>query len=201
LICQRYPTFAERGFSLSKWSHFLSCNLVVGTFAAETTEDRDKGMMKIGVAWNQRLTAWLLTLTLLLVALPSGASWQCLDGTPCPPDCPMLAKNRTEKPSCQGTKSSHCEACPTAPVVIPQQQTLAVCPLSQCVLKVQAQPEVALNDKIVFYFPLLALPPPVLELTADSVSDTDTVSYHPPLDFYPQRFLRPCLGRAPPILL
>jgi len=33
---------------------------------------------------KQRLFTWLLALTLLAAALPSRASWQCLNGALCP---------------------------------------------------------------------------------------------------------------------
>lgn len=156
-------------------------------------------------AHNRRGIGWLLTLALLVLTLPSGASWQCLDGTPCPHDCPM--PHGTQTPSVavstttQASTCIHCTACPSnAAISLPQTPGKSTnCTTSQCVLRVSEQPVSVVQSGVEIPAPLLALPPPPVVVCPVNVASTS--NFTPYLCFYPQRFLRPFSGRAPPVLL
>lgn len=157
-------------------------------------------MMKPKTLYNRRLIAWFLTLALLTMGLPSDASWQCLNGKPCPQNCPMLRPCDHAPQACTASNSAHCAKCHPTPAAESCTATVAVCPHSQCVLRVQSKPNAALTQKIAISLPLLALPPPVTAVPSASV-EALPVTTAPSLVLYPRRFLRPCLGRAPPELL
>jgi hypothetical protein len=86
------------------------------------------GTMKRLSFHNQRWTAWLLSVAFGLMASVSQASWQCLDGHPCPPGCTMQhmgeAANRNPsapRPACCVSREStparaagHCAKCADA---------------------------------------------------------------------------------------
>lgn len=153
---------------------------------------------------HRRWAGWLLTLALLVMAMPSGASWQCLNGTPCPNDCPMLHKNNeasVQNCSMSSVAAPHCSHCPTAPaVLLPAHKTHGTtCTTPQCVVRVRPHSTISLADKQILTLPMLALPPPsqVMAVPTASVGLSTPIA----LVFYPQRFLRPCAGRAPPFRL
>lgn len=147
--------------------------------------------------FNRRLMGWLLTLSLLVMTLPVNASWQCLNGSPCPPKCPMLTGEQAQQPITQ----PHCSLCPTEQKTTVTASKTRLCPLSQCVLKVRPQPEATLTDKEGFHGVSHALivqsPEPIEAFVIESLPLLNT----PLLCFYPQRFYRPHPARAPPTLL
>ena len=149
--------------------------------------------------YNRRLISWLLMLALFCVALPSGASWQCANGLPCPLDCPLLTGG-TAKSDCANVSPAHCAKCAAPSTSIAVGKASRLCPLSQCQLRVQTKPDAALTHKHLFTLPLLALPPPAQPQFTVYSADRIAFSCPLPLAFFPQRFLRPYSGRAPPAL-
>ena len=150
---------------------------------------------------NQRLVAWLLMLALLFVALPSGASWQCLNGRLCSQNCPMLAQGVQSAPTCAASVSFRCAKCLPDVTLAAPTEAIGRCPQSQCVLRAQSKPDAALTHKIAFSIPLLALPPPPAQVLTVFADETAQISFPLPLLFALQRLRRPYSGRAPPILL
>jgi hypothetical protein len=129
---------------------------------------------------NRRLWAWLLTLALVIMTVPSHAAWQSLDGTPCPFNCPMLRKTNTPAYSYLVPSASHCNKCPIATdaTVSPHTDHAAACTKSQCVLQVSERPASTLQDGVKFFAPLLAMPPPAASISPVA---TETVSTTAPL--------------------
>lgn len=157
--------------------------------------------MELRRTQKRRGMGWLLALALLVLAVPSGASWQCLNGTPCPSDCPMLRGIRTSLPQCAADAAVHCSRChPAGPMISALSSHGQVfCTTPQCVLRVNTKPAATLRQKQAVPLPLLALPPPApVSVLTVAVA---TISCPTSLPFYPQRFLRPHFGRAPPVLL
>lgn len=154
--------------------------------------------MKTLTLINRRGWSLLLAvLTLFAATLPAEASWQCLNGRPCAKSCPMLHPASAAMSCCASTKAVHCSHCSGAPKVFASHEVVSLCPFAQCVLRVQTKPDASLTGKSVFVLPLLALPPPVIGI-APPEEKALAVTFARPLPFYPQRFLRPHLGRAPP---
>ncbi|HLK60964.1 MAG TPA: hypothetical protein VKU00_30650 [Chthonomonadaceae bacterium] len=163
---------------------------------------RSQVNMKPRLSFNRRLMGWLLTLSLCVLTLPSGASWQCLNGTPCPLDCPMLrGASAPGSAICTVAPKGHCARCQSAPAVptLVSISGKATCSSSPCVLRFQSKPDTALSGKQLLTLPLLAMPPPPVSVLVSV--ETQVVPASSPLCFLPQRFLRPFSGRAPPILL
>ena len=157
---------------------------------------------------NRIWVGWLLTLTLLFLTLPSGAAWQCLDGTPCPSNCPMLQGSRFPDVSSKSlTKSScsHCSHCTSAVstrVTGLRRDISLSCTSSKCVVRVSEHPASTLQHGLDLPMPLLALPPPApAHLAFIILKSSFLITFPIRLCFYPQRFLRPVSGRAPPIFL
>lgn len=155
---------------------------------------------------NRKWVGWLLTLTLLFLTLPSGAAWQCLDGTPCTSNCPMLQGSHSHNVSCKAlTKNScsHCSLCTPAAatrVTISRHAASLSCTSSKCVVKVSEHPASTLQHGLDLPLPLLALPPPApAHLRSIVIESTFHITFPIRLCFYPQRFLRPASGRAPPV--
>jgi hypothetical protein len=152
---------------------------------------------------NRKWAGWLLTLALLVMAMPSGAAWQCLSGTPCPNDCPMLHNENAaagQSDSLSRVPASHCSDCPTVPVALTthkSHETINTTP--QCVLRVPFHSTVSLAEKQILTLPMLALPPPFQVMAVPTASVR--LSTPTALVFYPQCFLRPYAGRAPPFRL
>ncbi len=151
---------------------------------------------------NRRWIGWLLTLAMVVLALPSGASWQCLDGTPCPANCPMLRASSSRTASCATSSGKHCSLCtPRAAALItsPHHGSAIACTSPKCVVRVSERPASTLQQGVKFHVPLLALPPPAPVQFTFVISETTLlISFPIRLYFYPQRFLRPASGRAPP---
>lgn len=160
--------------------------------------------MAFGQKYNRRFWGWLLSLALLVMALPSHAIWQCLDGTPCPLTCPTLrGSNPSAATQHQATPvASNCIRCHSAPVAIFQvsPETEVICKTTTCVLRAQTQPAATLAGESVIILPLLALPPPCF-IFAVVASPSAYIPCTGLLFFLPQRFLRPHPGRAPPSCL
>lgn len=157
--------------------------------------------MKPRTSYHQRLIAWLFTLTLLVMTLPSHASWQCINGTPCPPKCPMLTAGDTTERTCLPLPQPHCPMCPSETVAKGTSSSATLCPTSQCILKIRTQAEATLSEKFTFHSPLQALLPSRHEMSDVSLVETETLCCPPLLVFYPQRFYRLHPARAPPTLL
>jgi len=166
--------------------------------------------MSFRIQNNRRWIGWLLTLTLLFLALPSGAAWQCLDGTPCPFNCPMLQHSSSDTIACAtlaGTPCSRCSHCTpaasyssvTSTKSFTHHSTSLSCTSSKCVVKVSERPASTLQQGIEWHMPLLALPPPPARLPFIVCIAVSPVSFQNRLSFYPQRFLRSASDRAPPI--
>lgn len=152
---------------------------------------------------NRRGIGWLLTLALLAMGLPSGATWQCLNGTPCPANCPMLrggaakrADRSTVQRATESPRCSHCVAEARLPGIASHAPTPA-CSTPGCVLLVHGHTPAALAESQHLLIPLLALPPPAVQVVAPPLSRRFSPSVS--LLLNPERFLRPCAGRAPPI--
>ena len=157
----------------------------------------------------QRIVGLFLTLALVFMALPSKATWQCLDGTPCALECAMqpLGKashiNRVHvfKTDKAVAACSRCLSCPPIQATSTSLRGLqSLCTSSTCVLRVSEHPASVLQSGMEIHVPTLALPPPVsFEFQTTS---TVTVAHFFSIEFSPpQRFLRPSVGRAPPVLL
>lgn len=162
-------------------------------------------MMRLRKYDNRRAIGWLLTLALLAMGLPSRATWQCLNGTPCPANCPILRGNPPisgmHSSFQTGKKTSQCAHCAVAqPTGAVTSSTKAPgCSSPRCVLIVRSHATIALAAAQHFIMPLLALPPPVLPMAASTLAillPTSTTLL--PL---PERYLHSCSGRAPPLPL
>jgi hypothetical protein len=149
---------------------------------------------------NRRVFAWLLTLAFVWMMAAPGAAWQCPDGTPCPSDCPMLHARLKQFASCTVDSGKHCGFCPEPVVLAPQGERMLPCTSPDCVLRLSERPETALQDRFAFTLPSLALPPPLPALLEPAAVVPVAFSF-PALVFYPQCFLRPHFGRAPPACL
>lgn len=150
---------------------------------------------------NRRWIGWLLTLATIVLAMPPGASWQCLDGTPCPSNCPMLWASRSHMASCAAPSGMHCSLCAPRATVARQpyrRGSAMSCTSPKCVARVSERPVSTLQQGVEFHVPLLALPPPPVHFTFVVNETTIPVSFPIRLFFYPQCFLRPASGRAPP---
>ena len=158
--------------------------------------------MNAFLRYNRRGMGWALTFAIFVMASASSASWQCLDGTPCAPDCKMLHSVVARASACAVPVAPHCSHCPTASVAV---QSIAQaggsscsCTTPHCVLRSTDRPVSSLQDRVDFPSPVAALTPLPVAVTPRA---TTTFSVVAPLEFFPQRFLRPHFGRAPPVLL
>ena len=152
---------------------------------------------------NRKWASLLLAFALVIMALPAGASWQCLNGTPCLRGCPMLRVARSASPRHAASASERCSRCQN-PVssfhaAFTAGAAASVCG-SSCVLRAQTRPAAALSDKTTLILPLLALPPPAPRFVFPPAK-TAVISMPALILFFPQRFLRPASGRAPPVCL
>ena len=157
-------------------------------------------MINSGVL-RKRLLAWLFVLTFCMAALPSGAFRQCLNGMPCPQNCPLLKQNSKAAQGCMGVPSPHCALCQAAGAAALRQSHMAASgPSSRCVFRVQAKNCAIPTPNAAAAPLLLARLPPARRLSIPPAV-TVAAAAAPPLIFYQQRFLRLCSGRAPPVLL
>jgi hypothetical protein len=155
---------------------------------------------------NRKVWSWFLVLALLVMTLPSRASWQCLNGTPCPANCPMLSwGHKTDTTlNCASSAAAHCAHCTTGSFASSAtgRRLRSVCATPVCILRYSSQPTSSLSTQQMLTLPLLALPPPSSPSPVTIVLVTPVSVFVPaPLLFYPQRFLRPTSGRAPPVWL
>ena len=152
---------------------------------------------------NRKWVCLLVSMALLLVGTASGASWQCLDGKPCPLDCKMQHGGTPNATTSIATAPAHCSHCPsgTAPLQItnPLGRSGLACTTPQCVIRISDHPTSSLQDQAKFYPLALAMPPPIDQVTSPTVIMVLAPTTY--LGFYPQRFLRPFLGRGPPTTL
>lgn len=110
---------------------------------------------------NQRGIAWLLSMAFVLLTLPSGASWQCLDGHPCPTGCTMQHREgngaASPRACCMARKGAHagtapCALCSSARPGHSQINEGCTSPI--CVLRVKAKPEISALAHVHFVFDL-----------------------------------------------
>lgn len=162
---------------------------------------------------NRRWVAWLLSMAFVLMTLPSGASWQCLDGHPCPPGCTM--QHRGGNPDAKGSASphacclpqtsanagaAHCALCASARPEHAQIKERCTSPI--CVLRVQAKPDISTPAPVHFVldFDTTAILLPVSSpmLVPEETASVSFGSPRAPPDRFVVRLHSP---RAPPILL
>lgn len=167
------------------------------------TKKRHSTRMQSLIWHSRKLVAWLLTLALLVIALPSGASWQCQDGTPCPSDCKMHHGATPRASDSVVSFEPHCSRCPTGSVAaltsIGYEDSNCSCTAPQCLLRVSERPASSLQEGMKFFAQMLTLPLPVIIDSPFAVETASIATIY--LCFYPQRFLRPFSGRAPPTIL
>jgi len=100
---------------------------------------------------NHRWIAWVLCAAFVSLSVTSHASWQCLDGHPCPPGCSMQHEgapgNVGGTHACcitgstrAGASTSACKLCATA---APSHKNTESCTSPICVKHIQAKPHVA----------------------------------------------------------
>ena len=167
------------------------------------TKKRHSTRMQSLIWHNRRLTAGLLILAFLVMALPSGASWQCMDGKPCDADCKMPHGATPRASDSVVSFEPHCSHCPTDSVAaltsISYKDSHCSCTTPQCVLRVFEHPASSLQEGMKVFAPMLALSPPAIIVSPVAVETASIATTY--LCFYPQRFLRPFSGRAPPTIL
>ena len=99
---------------------------------------------------NSKWLAWLLSIAVAMTILPAQASWQCLDGHLCPPDCAMQRAKEDTKASeapmqcllakkTNSASGDHCSLCATAQPSHSQSKELCTSPI--CVLRIQLTPD------------------------------------------------------------
>jgi|GEM_PF-5640093 len=144
--------------------------------------------------FNRRTVALLLTLILSVLTLGNGGTWTCPDGTPCPPDCPLLYPQTAKTAS-----AVHCSQCPMPGETAVAQSVASVrCPSKHCSLSIKNAPLTSLQERTTHFYIAAILP----DIPTVFAPETKIAVYETrPLDFFPQRFLRSHYGRAPPILL
>jgi hypothetical protein len=160
---------------------------------------------------NHRWAAWVLCAAFVLMSVVSRASWQCLDGHPCPPGCTMqhdgaAGKGASSQACCvAGSERSRsaaaaCKLCATA---TPKHKSSESCTSPICVKHIQAKPHVTQafsHFDFVFDFDstaiLLPAPSPVL------VAEVTTLEISAPPRGPPGAIqLRLHSPRGPPVLL
>jgi hypothetical protein len=160
--------------------------------------------MESWLTHNRKLIGYVLSLLLLAMALPPRASWQCLNGTPCPANCPMLRSDHVltaARCSMSSGAAGHCSRCAPVSSVFPivRAEHGVVCTSQQCVLRYRAQATGSLASKQILTLPLLALPPPVVVIVAPAEPCVPFVAATPV--FHLHCFLKPPSDRAPPFRL
>lgn len=153
---------------------------------------------------NRRGMSWLLIFVFLLMGTTSNGSWQCLDGKPCDIACKMHLGESIHPTASSGSELPLCSHCLPATALMRSSasgNSDCSCSSPQCVLRVSEHPASTLLEGVKFFAPLLALPPPAITIVFPVTVKTTPVVATNYLCFYPQRFLRPTSGRAPPALL
>jgi len=107
--------------------------------------------MKSRLLDYRKWVAWIVSAAFLSMSVVSQASWQCLDGHPCPPGCSMQHAGEASKgsalPACCMPKASHptpaggCRLCSTAK----SSHTTKVegCTSPICIKQIKARPQIA----------------------------------------------------------
>ena len=158
---------------------------------------------------NCRGFAWILSIAFVLMATVSGASWQCLDGHPCPPGCTM--QHRGEQTKANGPDAPHacctahavpsagpprCALCSTAR---PKNAHLkARCTSPVCVLRTQVKPDVGTQTHAPFALDVTAVlfAAPAYVLVSEETGSVSFGSSRAPPDRGVVRLSSP---RAPPV--
>ena len=169
--------------------------------------------MKERSLYNLRGCAWFLSVVFVLMATVSGASWQCLDGHPCPPGCTMQQseqQNRSDRAAaplracCVSHRSAqnapvHCTLCSTAHAANSQFKVRCTSPI--CVLRTQMKPDADTHTSVPFVLDAavtLPLPVPIYVLLPEETGSVSFGSSRAP----PQGVVVcPSAPRAPPIRL
>ena len=157
---------------------------------------------------NRRGIAWLLSVAFLLMAVASGASWQCLDGHPCPPECVMLHQEDSAQahsaspPACCIPKEKiasgapHCALCSKASPANTRIQEGCTSP--GCVLRIQARPDILSQSHFYFGFDTATLLLPNT-LCVPAPKMTGAVSFRSPRAPPNPGIVRITSPRAPPV--
>jgi hypothetical protein len=162
---------------------------------------------------NRRWVAWLLSMAFALMTLPSGASWQCLDGHACPPGCTMQhigenakAKGPASPRACclpqnsKNTGAVRCALCSSAGSKYSQTKERCTSPV--CVLRAKNKPDISAITHVHFVFDvdtnaiLLPLPSPILV-----PEETVFLSFGSPRAPPDRVIVRLYSPRAPPVWL
>lgn len=147
----------------------------------------------------------------VIMALPTGGAWQCLDGHPCPPDCTMqkvsgsLNGSASALECCLPQKSkvslsAHCTLCSSARPEDSQIKERCTSPV--CVLRIRATPDMSAPVYVHFAFDfdtnaiLLPAPAPTL-VFEETTAPSFTSPRAPPI----RLIIRLSPPRAPPVLL
>jgi hypothetical protein len=149
---------------------------------------------------NRRLTAWLLMAALVFSVASSGASWQCLDGHPCPPGCKMTSNpTAASTRSCCQTAKKNCPMCAGASAA-PHSGVRMGCTSPICVVRFKDKPDALKQAVVRFHVELEAV---VLPPTPVLIAPEMTASVYAGSPRAPPRHIvtRSCSPRAPPILL
>ena len=159
---------------------------------------------------KQRWIAFLLSMVVMMTALPSLASWQCPDGHLCPPNCQMqhgaFPTGNFDSHSCckiqkrADSGKASCGLCKNAKTKHAQLKT--GCTSSTCVLRMQSKSEMVAVST--FHFTSVSDAPATLPLfTASVVAIEATKSLVFSSPRAPPGRLIPSLSpaRAPPVLL
>ena len=163
--------------------------------------------------YNRSGVAWLLSMAFVLMTLPSGASWQCLDGHLCPPGCTMQHRGQdaasggssTLRSCClthksENAKRARCALCSTARPEHSQLKERCTSPV--CVLRIQAKPDASTPTHVPFVVDLdttaILLPVSTLVLLPEETASLSFGSPRAPPGRVPACLRSP---RAPPVLL
>ena len=114
--------------------------------------------MKTSCLNNRRWIAFFLSLAVMFMTLPSGASWQCPDGHVCAPDCLMQhgdapKRGGTPHACCKiqknaGGGASSCDLCKNSKSK--HAQLKSGCTSNACILRMQAKSDVIATS--IFHF-------------------------------------------------
>lgn len=160
--------------------------------------------MHVFLRRNCRWLCWVQVIVIFAMTTASGASWQCLDGSRCALGCKMPHGITALVPTSASPTEAHCLRCPTASDSVqrlPRAGDLtSVCTAPYCVLRIadQLASSFSLRSRVDITPPNDVLASEPVDVTALEARVYEVVA---PLEFFPQRFLRPHSGRAPPILL
>ena len=141
-----------------------------------------------------RISALVMSLVFVAMSVVVQASWQCEDGTPCPPDCAM--SHRITTPKAPGATT--CSHCPQGPQVTTGDKTTVGCSSPKCELKISSKPTVSRSTQIYFEMPDV-LPIALVDILPTVVRPIFLPS--PRTLFPPPRDLPSHAPRGPPSLL